>query len=69
MLEILCDFHGSSVNIEQISSRERAVDVPEVRADTSRIRSELGWQPKYSLEESLKWLWDLAVESEKASPR
>jgi GDP-4-dehydro-6-deoxy-D-mannose reductase len=63
VLDILVGFHGSPIKIEQEMGRERAVDVPEVRADASRIKTDLGWQPKYSLEESLKWLWDLSTET------
>jgi GDP-4-dehydro-6-deoxy-D-mannose reductase len=67
MLDILVCFHGSPIEIEQEMGKERAVDVSEVRADASRIKTELGWQPKYSLEESLKWLWHLSTESGKVN--
>ena len=47
--------------------REPAVpgDQRRTKADTSRIRADLGWEPRTSLEEGLRaqWAWATAVES------
>ena len=54
--------------LEEISSRtldlsrEPAVpgDQRRTNADTTRIRSELGWKPRVSLEEGLRRQWEWA---------
>jgi UDP-glucuronate 4-epimerase len=37
-----------------------AGDQPRTKADTTRIRGELGWEPKVSLEEGVSRQWDWA---------
>ncbi len=37
-----------------------AGDIPRTKADTSRIRAELGWEPPTSLEEGLRAHWEWA---------
>ena len=61
--------------LEQISgrtldlSREPAVpgDQRRTRADTTRIRNELGWEPRISLEEGLRRQWEWASSRVRAS--
>ena len=59
--------------LEQISGRKLDVtrhaplagDQRRTSADTTRIRSDLGWEPRVSLEEGLREQWEWAAERER----
>jgi nucleoside-diphosphate-sugar epimerase len=42
-----------------------AGDQRRTSADTTRIRSDLGWEPRVSLEEGLREQWEWAAERER----
>jgi UDP-glucose 4-epimerase len=48
--------YGDQLEIEQRSDRERESDRPHLRADTSRIRAELGWEARIDLATGLERL-------------
>lgn len=58
VLEVIHAFiQANSVQVmHQIGSR-RAGDVPVMYADSTKAKKELGWQPEYSLEDSLRHAW------------
>jgi nucleoside-diphosphate-sugar epimerase len=57
-IALLEDISGRTLDV----SREPAVpgDQRRTRADTTRIRSELGWKPRVSLEDGLRRQWEWA---------
>jgi UDP-glucose 4-epimerase len=52
VVELVFKLTGSRSEIEDLG--ERAGDPPQLLADTSRAREELGWQPEVSLDEGLR---------------
>jgi len=54
ILSTLIDISGLTVKIEQDPERTRPAEVPVLYADITKAKSELGWQPKYTLRESLE---------------
>jgi GDP-4-dehydro-6-deoxy-D-mannose reductase len=57
IIEFLMQLSELQIPIETTSKRLRNSDVPDVRADISKIASDTGWKPSYSLYESLKDMW------------
>ncbi len=53
LLDILLDFSTKSIVIEQNPDRMRPSDVPVIEADISKLQTDTGWKPIYSLEETL----------------
>ncbi len=53
ILNILLEFSTVSIAIEQNPEKMRPSDVPVIQADISRLREITGWQPEFSLEETL----------------
>ncbi|PKL50524.1 MAG: hypothetical protein CVV39_01310 [Planctomycetes bacterium HGW-Planctomycetes-1] len=58
VIEKLTQISKIQVTIHKAAERMRAADVASVRADISRIKIETGWEPKISLDDSLKAMWD-----------
>jgi UDP-glucose 4-epimerase len=52
VVELIFKLTGRTSDIQDLG--ERAGDPPELLADTSRAREELGWEPEVSLEEGLQ---------------
>lgn len=50
---------GRALDVERLPAAKG--DVRRTKADTARIRSELGWQPRTSLETGLRSQWDWAA--------
>jgi len=46
--------HGGKPVIEILPKPNRPLDIPILHASAKRIREELGWEPKFTLEEGLK---------------
>ncbi len=53
VLDRLIALSGCQVEVRQHIDPARARDVTDVRADASRLRRETGWEPRYSLDQSL----------------
>jgi len=49
---------GLKFDVRQDQRRVRAVDRPFLGADISRINAAFGWAPAYSLEQTMKRLWE-----------
>jgi GDP-4-dehydro-6-deoxy-D-mannose reductase len=47
-----------SIVVEQDPSKLRPSDVPYIEADTAKLREDTGWDPIYSLEETLRTILD-----------
>jgi len=55
LLEVMSDVVGK--NIEPVYAEDTAVRVQKIVLDTSRIRGEIGWKPRTSLEEGIATTW------------
>jgi GDP-4-dehydro-6-deoxy-D-mannose reductase len=53
MLEILRSLAKTQIEVHQDPARMRAVDQPRLLADASKLRAATGWEPRYSIEETL----------------
>lgn len=53
LLDILIGFSQVTVTIQQDSQKMRPVDVPLIEADISRLQNDTGWNPLYSLKDTL----------------
>ena len=53
LLDILLSRSRCDIAVEQDPSRMRASDIPRIAGDASRIRNLLGWQPEFTIEETL----------------
>lgn len=54
LLKKLIELSGIKIEIEVDPTRLRGPEVLEFRADASKAKKELGWEPKISIDESLK---------------
>ncbi|MCB0329152.1 MAG: GDP-mannose 4,6-dehydratase [Bdellovibrionales bacterium] len=54
ILNKLIEISGVEVRVEKDPARMRPAEVPEVRGSYEKAKATFGWQPKYSIEESLK---------------
>lgn len=57
IIDGLFEIAGIRVELEVDQRRLRPVDVPVVRADITKARSELGWEPEIGLRSSLEDMW------------
>lgn len=58
ILDTLLDLSTESIAVEQDPNRLRPSDVPVIEADISKLREHTGWEPIYSLEETLHTMLD-----------
>jgi GDP-4-dehydro-6-deoxy-D-mannose reductase len=58
ILDILLEQSTESVAVEQDPAKMRPSDVPCIEADTAKLREDTGWEPIYSLEETLRTMLD-----------
>ena len=54
MLDILLSLSRRPLRVETDPARARPSDIPELRGDSTKLRERTGWQPEYTLEESLR---------------
>ena len=54
LLDMLLEMSSISIVTEKNPARMRPSDVPVMEADISRLRQDTGWQPEFSLEETLR---------------
>jgi nucleoside-diphosphate-sugar epimerase len=57
IIEELMDVAGVRAEIEVDAARLRPVDVPVVRADITKVRRAVGWEPATPLRDSLEAMW------------
>ncbi len=57
VIEMLMEVAGVSAPLVVDEDRLRSVDVPRVQADTTRMRDEIGWEPRVELRRSLEDMW------------
>lgn len=58
VLNRLLALAGIHVEVQQQAIEKRAADAGVLRADAGRLRREIGWQPAFSLDESLRDILD-----------
>lgn len=58
LLDTLLDLSKQSIVVEQDPAKLRPSDVPLIEADTTKLREHTGWEPLYSLEETLHTMLD-----------
>ena len=58
LLDILLSFSTVTIDVQQDPARMRPSDVPTVACDASRFKQQTGWQPQYSLEQTLRDVLD-----------
>ena len=58
LLDTLLDLSRESIVVEQDPKRLRPSDVPVIEADITKLQAHTGWEPIYSLEETLHTMLD-----------
>ena len=58
ILDALLELTDIDVAVEETSDRYHAVDVPLMLGDNSKLRYELGWEPRFSLRQTLSDVLD-----------
>ena len=69
VLEYLRGAAGVNVDVQQDGDRLRAADLVTLLGDATRAREELGWKPRYKLEETLDSVLDFWREQAASEPR
>jgi GDP-4-dehydro-6-deoxy-D-mannose reductase len=54
VLERLLALTGLKVEVRQRAELVRSTEIAGVRVDTTKLRQETGWAPRYSLDETLR---------------
>lgn len=62
MLNYIISLCSQSIKVEVDPSRVRPIDNPVICCDNSRIRAELGWEPKYNVFDALKEMFNFYME-------
>ncbi|OPZ83373.1 MAG: GDP-6-deoxy-D-mannose reductase [Firmicutes bacterium ADurb.Bin419] len=62
ILEYIISLSTQSITVEVDPDRVRPVDTPRICCDYSFIKSELGWEPKYSIFETVKEMFEYYVQ-------
>lgn len=63
VLDTLIEISGLDVAVENDPARMRPSDVPEIRGSNVRARDELGWQPSFALQDSLRAAYEVWLNS------
>ncbi|MCX7008220.1 MAG: hypothetical protein NTY53_13405, partial [Kiritimatiellaeota bacterium] len=62
LLDLLCQIAGVQPRIKVESARVRSADFPPVLSN-EKLRDELGWQPQFTLEQSLRDIYQHALQA------
>lgn len=62
LLEYIISLSSQKIQVCVDQARVRPVENPYIRCDYSKIRKELGWEPQYTIEETLKELYEYYLE-------
>ena len=62
-LEYLCSRSTTTVQVQVDSTRLRSVDQPLLVANASKLRGAVGWEPRYSIEQTLADMLDFSRRS------
>lgn len=57
ILDKLIQISGAEVEIVQDPARMRGPEVPEIKADITKAKRDLGWNPEFSIDETLGFIW------------
>ena len=58
LLDTLLRLSNIDIDVRIDPARLRPVDIPVIRGDSSKLRRDTGWQPKYSFEDTLRDVLD-----------
>lgn len=58
ILEMIISFSSADIKIEKDPARFRPADVPEIKADISKITADTGWKPLIPLEQTVRNVLD-----------
>lgn len=58
ILEMIISFSSADIKIEKDPARFRPADVPEIKADISKITADTGWKPVIPLEQTIRNVLD-----------
>lgn len=58
LLDVLLEYSGSNIKVEPDPERMRPSDIPIIYADSTKTRTQTGWEPIYSFKESLHRVLD-----------
>jgi GDP-4-dehydro-6-deoxy-D-mannose reductase len=64
ILDLLITVSGLNVEIKQDPSRIRPIEIPELYADITKAKNELGWQPEFEIRDTLQDIYNYWVEKE-----
>lgn len=68
LLDKMCKLAGVDVNVVIDPNRLRPADTPELRGVADKIRTDTGWKPKYTIEETLGELlrhWETVLQDDR----
>lgn len=54
ILDLLLDASSTKITVEQDSAKMRPSDIPEIRADITKVTSVIGWKPEIPFEQTIK---------------
>jgi len=57
ILDKLIQISAREIEVVQDPSRMRGPEVPEIKADIAKAKRDLGWNPEFSIDETLSFVW------------
>lgn len=57
ILDKLIQISGREIEVVQDPSRMRGPEVADIKADITKAKRDLGWNPEYSIDETLSFVW------------
>lgn len=58
LLDYIVSLSKQSISVEVVAERFRPVDTPVICCDYRKIKNKLGWEPKYSIHDTLKEMFN-----------